>query len=105
MKSEVLIVLEYFKNHNIVREKTTDRTEQVLQMLRTRDSESKHIGPCSAELKSGIERRSLISLYVQKRTIDTRDGQESPIHHRMFLRVGKLCLSCPYWDLDSSLFK
>lgn len=105
LKLEVLLVLEYLRKSKVVGENKINRTGQILQMLRSRGSESKHLGPCPAELRRGCERRRLISLYVQRWTAVKRDGHESPIQRKRSLPAGVLCLSCLYHDLDQRLVR
>lgn len=105
LKLEVLLVLEYLRKSEVAGEKRINRTMQILRMLRSRSMESKHLGPCPAELRRGSERRSLIALYVQRWTAVTRDGRESPIQRKRSLPAGVLCLGCLYHNLDQHLVR
>ncbi len=98
-KSDVAMALEYLARQGVVSVDKTNRTNQVLNMLRLRNSMSKHLGACPAEKRRGIETKSLISLYVQRRGgIET--GDASTFVRSRLLRAGVLCVRCGYYRVD-----
>jgi hypothetical protein len=87
--SAVAMTLEYLKGHGVVTEEAGDRTQRVLDALKSRAAQSRHF--CPAEKSRGIARRGLVSLYAQKQTGATRDMRLVP--------CGVLCPHCGYHEL------
>ena len=84
--SEVAMTLEYLKGHDVVVEEFEDRTERTFDALRALSTESRRA--CPAEESLGVTRRSLASLYAQRRT-HTRAGVR-------LVPIGVFCLHCQF---------
>ncbi|QQG48728.1 MAG: hypothetical protein HY247_08345 [archaeon] len=93
LHSDVQMALTYMKSQGVLAEKRVDRTLQKLEALGALSSESKHLGACPAEMKQGGVRRSLVSLYAERRISGTKTR----------VPVGVLCLHCEYNRVDLSL--
>jgi hypothetical protein len=81
--SEVTLAVEFLKGRGVVAEESRDCTEELLDVLRGRSGESKHLGTCPMEAK-----RALISLYAQR--------QGGTAHEMRLVTVGVFCLHCSY---------
>ncbi len=90
--SDVAMVLEFLKGRGVVAEEPSDRTVRVLNALRDRSTESTRLEPCPVEHSQGIERRGLVSLYLQRRAASARGMRLTP--------VGVLCPSCQYCRME-----
>jgi hypothetical protein len=84
--SDVTMALEYLKRRRVVAEEPGDRTERMLDALRARAGESRHLGPCPVDQST-----RLVSLYAQKR--------------RRLVPIGVFCLSCGYQHVDSDFVR
>ncbi len=91
--SEVAMALEYLKGRGVVEEASGDRTERVLDALKTRSTVSNRLGPCPTELNQGVIRMALVSLHAQRRATAGHGMRLSP--------VGVLCLHCQYHRIDT----
>ncbi len=85
--SEVAMTLEYLKGHDVVVEEFEDRTERTFDALRASSTESRRA--CPAEERLGVTRRTLLSLYAQRRTRPPGAGVR-------LVPIGILCLHCQY---------
>jgi len=90
--SEVALAVEFLKARGILAEKDRDCTERILDRLRAQSTTSKHMGPCPAEASQNVPVRSLVSLYVQRRS--------GPARGVRFVPVGALCVRCQYHRTD-----
>ncbi len=100
---DVALAFEYLKRHGIVTEEIDDLTERILAELRARSSESRHLGPCPAEMNQGVVRKSLVSVYSQG-WVDFEGGDKgTPARRKRFAPVGALCLQCGYHNIDPRL--
>ena len=84
--SEVAMTLEYLKGHDVVLEEFEDRTERTFDALRAFSTESRRA--CPAEKRQGVTRRTLASLYAQRRA-----GTGAGVR---LVSIGVLCLHCQY---------
>ncbi|HEV2137784.1 MAG TPA: hypothetical protein VGR53_03000 [Nitrososphaerales archaeon] len=84
--SEVAMTLDYLKGHDVVAEEFQDRTERTFDSLRALSTESRRA--CPAEESLGVTRRSLASLYAQRRT-----GTGAGVR---LVPIGAFCLHCHY---------
>ncbi|HEV2226041.1 MAG TPA: hypothetical protein VGR56_04460 [Nitrososphaerales archaeon] len=84
--SEVAMTLEYLKGHDVVAEEFEDRTERTFDYLRALSTESRRA--CPAEESLGVTRRSLATLYAQRRT-----GTGARVR---LIPIGVQCLHCQY---------
>lgn len=105
LKAEVLLALEYLMRRGAVVARVSNRTQETFDALRSRAWESGHLGLCPAELKRGIKRRSLISLYAQRWTLVPQYGRDYLIREKRLVRAGVLCPACDYHDLDRNLVR
>lgn len=105
LKAEVSLTLEYLMRSGAVEASVSDRTLEILGALKSRTSGSRHLGLCPAELKRGVERRSLISLYAQRWTPVPHEGRYAPVREKRLVRVGVMCPACGYHDLDRNLIR
>lgn len=90
--SEVALAVEFLKGRGVVAEEDRDCTERILDGLRAQSAGSKHMGTCPAEANRGVPVRSLVSLYVQRRS--------GPARAVRFVPVGALCVRCQYHRTD-----
>ncbi len=93
LHSDVLIALTYMKSHGVLAEERVDCTSQTLEALRAPYSKSKRLRVCPVEMKQGVVRKSLVSLYSERRISGTKTR----------VPVGVLCLHCEYNRVDLSL--
>ncbi len=100
LDSDVAMVLAYLRYRGVIIEEAIDRTARTLEVLKARPSKSKHLGPCPPELKQGVVRRSLVSLYSQRLESVPGDRQGSSVRQRRLVPVGALCLRCQYHRID-----
>lgn len=85
---EVGMVLTYLKSNGTLTEGKIDRTLPTLEALKERAQESKHLGYCPPEEEKGTLKRSLISLYSERRLSKAS---------RTRVPVGVLCVNCGYY--------
>jgi len=87
LNSEVLLAIEFLNGRGEVSEESRDCTEGFLDALRGQSEESNHLGICPVE-----EKRSLISIYVQKQGGKFRKMRLEP--------AGVVCLRCQYQRIN-----
>jgi len=90
--SEVALAVEFLKGRGIVAEEDRDCTERILDRLRAQSARSKHMGTCPTEASQNVPVRSLVSLYLQRRS--------GPARAVRFVPVGALCVRCHYHRTD-----
>lgn len=98
-KSDVAMAMEYLKRLGVVSNQVEDLTERTLAELRSRPSCGRHLGPCPAEANEGIARKSLVSLYVQRR-LQAEGGDGSHVGQLRLSQVGVLCVQCEYYRIE-----
>ena len=103
--SEVLMALKYLRGRGVITEEASDRTVRTLDVLRARPAESKHLGSCPAEQSQGTIRKTLISLYAQKRKPTTQYAKDSSFLQKRLVPVGVFCLHCEYQRVDAGSAK